>query len=39
VVKYSEQDNGYILIDGQQRVTTSLLLLAAIRHHMLNITN
>jgi hypothetical protein len=32
VVKYSEQDSGYILIDGQQRVTTSLLLLAAIRH-------
>lgn len=31
VMKFSSQDRGYILIDGQQRVTTCLLLLAAVR--------
>jgi len=34
VIKWSEMDQGYILIDGQQRVTTTLLLLAAIRDEM-----
>jgi len=31
VVRWSQQDQGYILIDGQQRVTTTLLLLTALR--------
>jgi len=31
VIKYSPPDKAYILIDGQQRITTTLLLLSAIR--------
>ena len=32
VLKLSSMDEGYIVIDGQQRITTTMLFLAALRY-------
>ena len=32
VLKTSQHGDGYIVVDGQQRITTTMLLLAALRH-------
>jgi len=33
VVHWSEHDQGFIIIDGQQRMTTTMILLAALRNY------
>ena len=32
VVLTTQEGNGYIVVDGQQRITTTMLLLTALRH-------
>ena len=32
VLKTSQHGDGYIVVDGQQRITTTMLLLAALRY-------